>query len=399
MRMSLHRRISYLREVSARCSFHLIGQCEGLKLRNGQRYRFSRILFIIKSESGESIGTKLLMKQQIFSYAAMLSLLVGFGSCKSGKVYMDTATPQEQAISPMKITDETTNSVIGNRQNLKAYNINKSGYGAYRDKGFLWDTGNRLAISPDGSEIAYISIVDDAANVMIKKPTSGSASTQRTFRRAQNVSWSSDGNIYYNDNTGSSSAIGSVDAHKGSLVRQLTNNNNDWNPVISKDGEIMYFTRYDSSGPFIWSLNLKTGELSNCSRGFAPSMYGDDPYKILCARNSTKGNTEIWLLDLKNGNETVILSDSQKGFTDPVMSPDGKWILVVGNSLSSISKKQNLDIYAVRPDGTQLTQITYHPEIDTCPTWSPDGKYIYFISSRANKDRRFNIWRINNPLY
>lgn len=399
MRMSLHRRISYLREVSARCSFHLIGQCEGLKLRDEQRYRFSRILFIIKSESGESIGTKLLMKQQIFSYAAMLSLLVGLGSCGSGKIYLDSATPQEQAISPMKITDETQNSVIGNRQNPSVTNISKSGYGAYREKGFVWDTGNRLAVSPDGSEIAYISFVDDAPNIMIKKPTSTSASTQRTFRRAQNVAWANDGNIYYNDNTGNTSAIGSVNAHKGSLVRQLTNNNNDWNPVVSKDGEIMYFTRYDSSGPFIWSLNLKTGELSNCSRGFDPCMYGDDPYKILCARNSMKGNTEIWLLDLKNGNETVLLSDSQKGFTSPAMSPDGKWILVVGNSLSSISKKQNTDIYAVRPDGTQLTQITYHPEIDTCPTWSPDGKYIYFISSRANKDRRFNIWRINNPLY
>ena len=105
------------------------------------------------------------------------------------------------------------------------------------------------------------------------------------------------------------------------------------------------------------------------------------------------------MLDLKNGDETLILSDTNKGFTDPVLSPDGKWILVVGNSLSSITKKQNTDIYAVRIDGTQLTQITYHPEVDCCPVWSPDMKYIYFISSRANKDRKFCIWRIDNPLH
>lgn len=329
-----------------------------------------------------------------------LFALMGFGSCKSHKeiLYLEAATPQEQVIAPVKLTDETQNSVIGNRQNLTTTSLNTSGLGGYRDKGFFWATGNRLAVSPDGSELAYLSVVDNAHNVMIKKSSAGGASTQRTFRRAANVNWGNDGNIYFNDNTGGSS-IGSADAHKGSLVKQLTNNSHDWNPAVSKDGEYMYFTRYDGSGPFIWRLNLKSGEMTNCTRGLNPCIMGEDSDKILCTRNSSKGNSEIWIIDLKNGDETLLLSDANKGFTDPAISPDGKWILVVGSSLSSITNKYNTDIYAVKSDGSQLTQITYHPEIDTCPTWSPDGKYIYFISSRANKDRKFNIWRIENPLH
>lgn len=327
-----------------------------------------------------------------------MALVVLMSSCGGGKVYLEAVTPQEHSISPVKITDETQTSVGGNMQNMSTSNFLQTGLGVCREKGFAWSTGNRLAVSPDGSELAYISFIDGVPNIMIKKSTSGSPSTQRTFRRAEQIAWSSDGNIFFNDNTSSNSTIGSVDAHKGSLVRQLTNNNNDWNPAVSKNGEILYFTRYDASGPFIWSLNLKTGELSNCSRGFNPCVYGNNPYKILCTRNSAKGNSEIWMLDLENGNETVLLSDAQRGFSSPAVSPDGEWILVVGNSLSTITNKQNLDIFAVRNDGSQFTQLTYHPEPDMCPTWSPDGKYIYFISSRASKDRKYNVWKIANPL-
>jgi len=317
-------------------------------------------------------------------------------SCGSKKMFLDTLVPQEQGLMAVKLTDETQNSVVGNREDIPISGWSTSGFA--KGKKLTWDTGRRLAISPDGTELAYISIVDKAANVMIKKTMASSPSTQRTFRRAQNVFWGSDNCLYFNDNTGSTSTICSSDSHKGNLVKQVTTNNNDWNPAVSSDGELVYFTRFDSSGPYIWSVSLKTGELTNCARGYQPVVVGDDPYTILCTRNSLKGNSEIWILDLKNGSETLLLSDTEKGFSDPAVSPDGKWVLVVANSLSSITNKQNTDIYAVRVDGSQLTQITYHPEVDCSPVWSPDGKYIYFISARASKNRKFAIWRINNPL-
>lgn len=53
-----------------------------------------------------------------------------------------------------------------------------------------------------------------------------------------------------------------------------------------------------------------------------------------------------------------------------------------------------MDIFVVNMDRTNLIQLTYHPATDCCPVWSPDGKYIYFISSRANEKNSFNIWRI-----
>lgn len=343
--------------------------------------------------------------KKLFSTSPLSLILMGvvvlssLTGCGSGKKYLEASVPEEQGIRPIKITDETQNPVIGNRQTLSVSNLTTSGFGGYRSSKFYWNSGRRMAISPDGEEIAYISNTNDSYNVMVKKAGAGGTSTQRTFRRAQTIWWDKNGSLYFNDNTGSSSTIGSVDSKKGSLVKQHTSNNNDWDPVVTADGQFLYFTRYDGSGPYIWSLNLTTGELTNCARGFTPALCGKDPYKILCTRNSPKGNSEIWMLDLMNGDETLILSDVNRGFSDPALSPNGQWILVVGNAVSSISKKQNMDIFAVRVDGTQLTQITYHPETDCSPMWSPDGKYIYFISSRANKDRKFCIWRIDNPLY
>ena len=192
--------------------------------------------------------------------------------------------------------------------------------------------------------------------------------------------------------------IGVTNAHSGSLMRQLTNNNLDSNPVVTKDGKILFFTRVDKSGPSIWSLNLEDGALTSCARGYNPSLIGDKNDSFICVRNSTAGVSEIWMVNYVEGKETLILSDKDRGFSNPTVSPDGEWILCQGNSKSSITKKNNLDLFAVKLDGTNFLQLTYHPADDCCPEWSADGEYIYFISSRANKNDYFNVWRMKFNL-
>lgn len=313
------------------------------------------------------------------------------------KIILDNSVPQELGLNLVKVTDETKNSVISNKYLNYTKSLPSNGYAGCSK--LAWDTGARLCISPDGKELAYLSYVDKAPNIMIRSSQPNSTSSQRTFRRVQTISWAADGNLYFNDNSDNKSTICSTDAHSGNLVKQITSNNNDWSPSVSDDGKMLYFTRYDNVGPYIWAINLDSGELLSCTRGYNAVTMRNSPMKILCTRNSAKGNSEIWMIDLQKGDETLLLTDAEKGFSDPVVSPDGKWVLVVGSSLSNISGRYNTDIYAVRTDGTQLTQITHHPEVDNSPAWSPDGKFIYFISSRGNKERRFNIWRINNPLF
>jgi len=93
----------------------------------------------------------------------------------------------------------------------------------------------------------------------------------------------------------------------------------------------------------------------------------------------------------------LLLSVKEKWFSSPKVSPDGKWILVTGASQSN-NKIWNTDLFVVRSDGTNFTQLTYHPGNDMSGVWSPDGKSIYFVSQRGTKNGEYNVWKMNFPL-
>lgn len=43
----------------------------------------------------------------------------------------------------------------------------------------------------------------------------------------------------------------------------------------------------------------------------------------------------------------------------------------------------NEDVFVMDADGTNQRNLTNHPEFDSSPDWSPDGKQIVFVSSRS----------------
>ena len=336
---------------------------------------------------------KSLIKLTLLSALSLTVLTLA--SC--GKTtYLENAAPEESGLNLMKITDENNNSVGGASLELTLVQSSRA-MGISQSQKSAWPSGRYLAVSPDGQEIAYLSKVDKQWNIMTRKATAQGAATQRSFRAVGDFSWGANGQLYFSDQgSGSYSQISSTDAHAGTLMRQLTNNNSDINPILSKEKDKIYFTRVDQNGPYVWSYSLKDGALTACCKGFNPwPVKGSE---FLCVRNSTNGMSEIWLVDYEVGKETLIVSDKNRGYTNPCLSPDGKWILMQGNGKSSISKKSNLDIFAVKIDGTELIQLTYHPADDCCPVWSPDGKYIYFISSRASQNSAFNVWRMRFSL-
>lgn len=307
--------------------------------------------------------------------------------------YLESYSPEESGLNVMKITDENQ-SIIGGQGTTYAYS-SISHQGICTENGIGWNTLNLLDVSPDGTELAYESFTDGQWNIMIRKSGPQGSATQRTYRNVDDFSWGADGNLYFGDASDTKRIqVSATDAHVGSIMRQLTSNNKDQNPVLSKDGKKIFFTRVDNSGSFIWSYDLENGALTSCCRGYNPCPIGEGSDEFLCVRNSSMGSSEIWRVNYEKGIETLILSDKNRGFSNPRISPDGTRILCEGSSISSISKKPNLDIFVVNMDGTNLIQLTYHPANDCCPVWSPDGKYIYFLSSRANEKSSFNIWRI-----
>lgn len=353
------------------------------------------------------------MKKIIYVFAIVVLAIV-VNSCGAGKVI--TYSPEENFLNLTKITDEVNGVVLGPRVNTKVNgDYSKSGDGYSKAGKIAWFSGRLLSISPDGGEIAFLTRDENAIegkkrkkklaslwstsedNIRVRKISGNSASTQRTFRNVETFSWGSDDNLYFSDASSSSQNpyIGSVNGHAGSVIRQHTNNNSDSNPMLSPDGTKLFFTRIDKTGPFIWSINLSDGSLTSCARGFDQCPVSNDEF--YCVRNSASGRSEIWYINYQTGQETMILSDPKISYTNPAVSPDGKWLAVVGNGVDK-KKNQNLDIYVVKTDGSNLTRLTYLGSEDSNPVWAKDGKSIFFISSRESKGDWYNVWQMKFNL-
>lgn len=151
-----------------------------------------------------------------------------------------------------------------------------------------------LSLSPSGDELAYMSLVNNNLNVMVRKTGSMGTATQRTFRIVNDFFWGSDDKIYFSDAVEANrSQISSTDAHRGTIMRQVTSNNLDLNPVLSNDGKKLFFTRIDRSGEFVWAYDLSTGALTSCCKGFNPYPIGTGSEEFICVRNSSFGTSEI----------------------------------------------------------------------------------------------------------
>ena len=87
-------------------------------------------------------------------------------------------------------------------------------------------------------------------------------------------------------------------------------------------------------------------------------------------------NEQLWVADADGRNKISVVQVSGSYCHQPDWSPDGEWIAF------ATDRDGNIEIYKVRPDGTELTRLTDAPGIDCRPRWSPDGEWILFTSNR-----------------
>ncbi|WP_020602812.1 alpha/beta hydrolase family protein [Spirosoma spitsbergense] len=67
---------------------------------------------------------------------------------------------------------------------------------------------------------------------------------------------------------------------------------------------------------------------------------------------------------------------------DPQVSPDGKLVAYVLSSVDTTKDKRNADLWMVSWDGQETVQLTSSPDGESRPRFSPDGKYLSFVSAR-----------------
>ncbi|HEY0554402.1 MAG TPA: S9 family peptidase [Thermoanaerobaculia bacterium] len=78
--------------------------------------------------------------------------------------------------------------------------------------------------------------------------------------------------------------------------------------------------------------------------------------------------------------------------SDPEPSPKGDRIAFVVRATDLEANRGRTDLWLVNADGGGLTRLTDDPASDDTPRWSPDGKSLYFLSSRSKSSQ---VWKLD----
>ena len=80
---------------------------------------------------------------------------------------------------------------------------------------------------------------------------------------------------------------------------------------------------------------------------------------------------------------------------DAQLSPDGRWVAYTVNTVDTTADKGDTDVWIASWDGKQQMRMTSSPESESSPKWSPDGKYLSFLSSRPGKAKGNQVWLLD----
>jgi len=79
---------------------------------------------------------------------------------------------------------------------------------------------------------------------------------------------------------------------------------------------------------------------------------------------------------------------------DPQVSPDGKWVAYTATAMDREADKMRTAVWVVDAEGAQPRRYTRGPESDSSPRWSPDGKYLSFLSARPAEGKA-QVWLLD----
>ena len=89
-------------------------------------------------------------------------------------------------------------------------------------------------------------------------------------------------------------------------------------------------------------------------------------------------------------NPSDVYSIHQVG--SPDVSNDGRWVAYVVSTADSTTDKYNDDVWMAATDGAAVVQVTHSKEDENKPKWSPDNKWLAFISGREEAKEKSQLW-------
>ncbi|MGR3809625.1 tolB protein precursor [Jiulongibacter sp. NS-SX5] len=166
-------------------------------------------------------------------------------------------------------------------------------------------------------------------------------------------------------------------------------------PTISPDGQyIAYISSRNVLSIDIYIAEAATGKVikripSSSFAGHVDSYsfietagtWSPDS-KHLAIVVQSKGKNKLSIINTANGNKKIYSLKGVDSFTNPTWSPDGNSIVVSG------LMEGHSDLYSFNIKTKDVKNLTNDEYSDIQPSWSPDGRFIYFVSDRGDEVTR-----------
>ena len=84
-----------------------------------------------------------------------------------------------------------------------------------------------------------------------------------------------------------------------------------------------------------------------------------------------------------------------RAVSDPQMSPDGAWVAYSVSASDTVEDESNSDVWMASWDGRRNVRLTSSKADEHSPRWSPDGRYLTFLSNREDTREVDQVWLLD----
>ncbi len=255
-----------------------------------------------------------------------------------------------------------------------------------------------VAFSPDGSALAYVrcdgALGSPACDVWVQPLDASARASGRprrvTSRRYPNagLAWSRDGrSILFGAAAGQDSRLWRVAADGSAAPERLElAGAGAVEPTAVRGADRLAFVRIRSDSD-IHRFRLGEGASPLVETSFYEGnpQYSPDGRRLAFESVRVDEGSQVWLADADGSNPTRLTQAAGAGQGSPRWSPDGRTI-----AFDVKGESGHFDVWTARADGSGLRQVTFDASDENMPSFSRDGRSLYYASNRTG---RFEIWR------
>ena len=251
--------------------------------------------------------------------------------------------------------------------------------------------------SPDGSTVAFVR--QSKERHIFRVPAEGGEPLRltRTSGMAGVLAWTPDGRSLIFSDSQDLTLQGRLwrIPSSGGEPEALPITEDAFRPSLSREGNRMVFEK-DLSDLNLWRVagpkaTQREGprKLSASTRDEFMTDISPDGKKIAFTSLRT-GRSEIWVADSdgRNAFQLTFFGPGESFAEVPQWSPDGRFITFV----AQLPPDFNGDIYVVQSEGGAPRRLTLSPSSEFQPSWSRDGKWIFF--TRNGETGVSQIWKM-----